>query len=115
MQIDPGTAETGFIIRIEIIGGTVTGLRVINKTTNSYFGLVNTFADGDVINICTIKGSKQVILTRNGENRNILNLLERNSSWIQLMPGANIIDYDSGTGKNYARVQLFYQKLHQGV
>lgn len=91
-----GDAETGMLITIIALGDVVNP--IIYNVTGAYIGVIDTMAEGDVIEINTNRGEKYV--RKNGEN--IFSKIKSGSSFLQLAIGDNqlTVNADSGTQNN---------------
>ena len=91
-----GDAETGMLITIIALGDVVNP--IIYDVTGAYIGVIDTMAEGDVIEINTNRGEKYV--RKNGEN--IFSKIRSGSSFLQLAIGDNqlTVNADSGTQNN---------------
>jgi len=117
-----GDSSPGLNIRIKIMG-TVTNLMFYNLA--SEFIKIDTsklealtgdvLISGDEIFISTVKGSKEVVLLRDGVRTNIMNTLDRGSTWIQLNRGDNLYSYTADTGATSVHIAVEYRKLYEGV
>ena len=118
-----GESEIGMTIRIRAIG-TVENLTIFNTRTREFIKLDtdklqqitgSVIIAGDEITICTVKGKKSIRLLRDGVTTNILNCMTKDSSWIQLVKGDNILAYtaDSGAEKLYFSVEN--NVIYEGV
>lgn len=118
-----GESEIGMTIRIRAIG-TVENLTIFNTRTREFIKLDtdklqqitgSVIIAGDEITICTVKGKKSIRLLRDGVTTNILNCMTKDSSWIQLVKGDNILAYtaDSGAEKLYFSVET--NVIYEGV
>jgi hypothetical protein len=118
-----GDAESGFTIYIHFLGNA-TNINIYNITTREKM-TINTdlfsaivgspITVGDDIIISTVKGSKFMYLLRNGEQINILNCLDRNSDWPQLVKGDNIFAYTADYGVSVMQFKIRNQILYEGV
>lgn len=84
-----GDAPCGTIIDIDFEGGA-TGLKIINTSNSSFFGLDYTFVADDRLIINTNSGQLGVSLQRSGSIINLLNYVDENSTWLKVEPGLNI-------------------------
>lgn len=118
-----GESEIGMTIRVRAIG-IVENLTIFNTRTREFIKLDTdklqqitgyTIIAGDEITICTVKGKKSIRLLRDGVTTNILNCMTKDSSWIQLVKGDNILVYtaDSGAEKLYFSVEN--NVIYEGV
>ena len=91
-----GDAETGMLITIIALSDVVNP--IIYDVTGAYIGVIDTMAEGDVIEINTNRGEKYV--RKNGEN--IFSKIKSGSSFLQLAIGDNqlTVNADSGTQNN---------------
>lgn len=118
-----GDEEIGFNAYIHILGN-VTNLSIYNITSNEYMAIKSDiieqitgsgFVEGDDILICTIKGKKSIRLLRNGILINILNALDKNSSWIQLYKGDNVITYTADYGITNLQFRIENNVIYDGI
>lgn len=70
---------------------------------------------GDVITISTVKNNKYARLQRGTKVYNILNCLERDSDWIQLTQGNNVIAYLATEGLDDIIFKITNYVLYEGV
>ena len=75
----------------------------------------STIVVGDDIYICTVKGKKSITLLRNGVRTNILNCLTKDSSWIQLVKGDNILAYTAEKGSEMLYFTVYNNIIYEGV
>jgi len=118
-----GDAEVGVVIYIHALG-EVTDLEIYNLGTREEmkidtnklealtgYGII----EGDDIIISTVKGNKFVQLLRDGEYINILNCLDKGSSWFKLVKGDNLFYYTSDTGASNLQFRVENRILYEGV
>lgn len=118
-----GEVTTGVEIKIEAKGYCKNPI-IKNGKTNEYM-LINTYMlnaltgneiiSGDEIIINTEKGSKSIILIRNGEEYNILNCLDPNSDWITVVQGENLFIYTADIGQDEIEITVTAKIAYQGV
>ena len=70
---------------------------------------------GDIVNIVTEKGNKNVTLTRNGVTIGINNYLSEDNEFIQLDTGDNHIGYDAEEGVSNLSLKISYTFKYNGV
>ena len=70
---------------------------------------------GDIVNIVTEKGNKNVTLTREGVTIGINNYLSEDSEFIQLGVGNNHIGYDASEGVSNLSFKITYTFKYNGV
>lgn len=122
-----GDVDTGFDLYLRA-STDITGL-VLSKIYDDTEPDTMTFNDsiiesstgspiveGDLIHICTKKGSKRVELSRDGVVYNIMNSIGRNPKWLALTPGNNTFSYSTQSGLFSAKdIRFVYQILYEGA
>lgn len=118
-----GDGEIGIKIHIYAIGEvnnvTITNLRTREVMfidteklkTMTGFGLIR----GDEIQINTIRGEKSIILIREGETINLLNVLGRNTAWFQLAKGDNVFIFTAESGTINLQFRITNKVIYEGV
>ena len=118
-----GDSEIGVTIQIHAIG-TVENVTIYNTGPREFIKIDteklksitgSTIVAGDDIYICTVKGKKSVTLLRNGVRTNILNCLTKDSSWIQLVKGDNILAYTAEKGSEMLYFTVYNNIIYEGV
>lgn len=118
-----GDADIGVVIRITFTGD-VKNLSIYNVRTREYFKIDtdrlkkmtgSELIQGDQVTISTIKGDKYMTLLREGEEINILNCLDRNSTWLTLTHGDNIIGYAAEDGGSNLQFRIENRIVYEGV
>ena len=118
-----GDKPCGLYISIKA-SGTVTNLMLYNATTREYMKIDtdrltemtgSAIIAGDVIEINTNKGEKDVLLFRDGNYINIINALDRDSTWLELQYGDNVFAYNADSGIDVVGITIRYNKLYEGV
>ena len=118
-----GDAEIGVTITIHAVGNA-TNVRIYNSGTRETMRIDTdklvtltgaAIIAGDDIVICTEPGKKSVTLVRNGIRTNILNCLDRNSSWFKLHRGDNVFGYTADTGSDNLQFAIENRVLYEGV
>ncbi len=71
--------------------------------------------ENDRLVINTNKGKKSVYLYRNGNKYNVINTLDKGSSWPQLHRGANHVTYNTETGFDDVQLTITTNKWYEGV
>lgn len=118
-----GDADVGVVITIRALG-PATNITIYNDETNESmkintdrlsaltgFGIIN----GDEITISTLKGNKFIMLLRDGIYTNILNCLDKDADWFQIVKGDNIFAYVAETGGTNLHVSIQNQTVYEGV
>lgn len=93
-----GDAAAGAIIDVDFYG-SVSGLKIANTATQTFFELDYDFVDSDHVVINTNSGQMGVTLYRNGVQTNLLNYVAQNSSWLRVAPGINNFTYTIESGE----------------
>lgn len=70
---------------------------------------------GDEIVINTQKGSKSITLYRQGESKNILNVLDKGTSWLQLTKGDNLLAYSTERGGQNLEFFIENEIIYEGI
>lgn len=118
-----GDSENGIMLYIHALGET-GDITIYNVTTREHMTISNSKLEiltgngisvGDTITVCTIRGKKSIMLLRNGVETNILNVLDKNSSWIQLIKGDNIFAYTTERESSALQLRLTYRIIYEGV
>lgn len=123
-----GEVETGLDIELRFKGGINSSYIKIRNTTTMDEFIINTdkletkygsLDSGDVINISTYTGNKRITLTKDNVTRNIANCIDKDSSWIKLLPGDNVMTYlveDGVSGGLYnIETTLTNKVLYEGI
>src|SRR5574344_283600 len=101
-----GDTEVGVTIHVHAIGAA-TNIAIYNTGTREVMTIDTdklqtltgaAFGSGDDIVICTVKGEKSITLIRSGVSTNILNCLDKDSSWFSLAKGDNVFAFTADTG-----------------
>lgn len=118
-----GDAETGVVINVHFLG-PVTGLSIFNVITREIMRIDTTKlaaivgsaikASDDLI-ISTITGQKSLTFVREGKTYNVLNALDRDSSWIKIDVGENVLAFTADTGNENLQFNVQYYPLFEGV
>lgn len=118
-----GDADIGMVIVITA-HGNVDNLTIYDVRTRNYIRILteklvkltgNGIIQGDEITISTLKNDKYISLLRNGETINILNALDRGTTWLQLSHGDNRIAYSADDGGSNLQFRIENKTLFEGV
>lgn len=118
-----GDLEIGVTINIHAVGD-VGNITIYNTTTREVMKIDagkieemtgSGIVSGDDIIIVTVRGNKKIGLLRNGIYVNILNALDKNSDWFQLMKGKNFFAYTAEYGSEYLQFKIENQVIYEGV
>lgn len=118
-----GDVEIGVVITIHAIG-SASGVTIYNVSTREQMKLDSTklqqitgsdIKNGDDIVISTVQGDKRITLTREGVTTNILNCLDKTSSWFELSKGDNIFAYTAEEGAQNLQFKIENRIAYEGV
>lgn len=118
-----GDTETGVTITLHATG-QVDNVKIYNTKTAEFINIDTTklqeltgsgIIAGDTITICTLKGKKSITLLRNSETTNILNCIDKNSTWFQLAKGDNLFAYSATYGATNLQIRISSQTIYEGV
>lgn len=118
-----GDHEIGITITIRAMGdaGDITfynvdtGEKLVVYSTKIETLTGTGITNGDEIVICTVKGHKSATLIRNAHSTNILNCINRDADWFQLVKGINTFAYMASSGGNFLRVEISNQIIYEGI
>lgn len=120
---NPGMDDAGGIFRLHFYGDVIDPT-IVNTTTNEQFYMQSEivqnlygsgFKDGDVVEICTIKGKRYAILYRDGREYNILNSVRRDSKWIQYVRGENQLMIFANSGLSNLSIETSIVIKYEGI
>lgn len=118
-----GDAETGVVMNIHFLG-PVKNISIYNVITRATMTIDtgkieaiigSSIQASDDLVISTITGHKSLTFWRNGKSYNVLNALSRDSDWIKLDVGRNILAYVAEEGNKNCRFDIEYHPLFEGV
>lgn len=118
-----GDVETSVTIYIHALG-EVKNIAIYNLRTREIMRIntdkIATFtgsgivASDDIV-ICTEQGKKSITLIREGVSTNILNCLDKNADWFQLLKGDNVFAYTAEVGSSDLQFKVEYRLPYEGV
>ena len=112
--INHGDLETGVLINIHEMGPVDTP-KIYNVGTGERMIINMEMQAGDDIDINTIQGEKSIRFTREGVITNIIGSLDFSSSWLQMLPGDNVMTVDAESGLEYLLVTFTMTNQYEGV
>ncbi|RZI47972.1 phage tail family protein [Lactococcus kimchii] len=93
-----GDVRVGMIITLNFLSG-VTNPKVLNVTTGEYFRLEKAYSAGELLTINTLRGEKEITLTKSGgTEENDLEFWDENSIFLQLDKGNNFFQLQADSG-----------------
>lgn len=123
-QIDyDGDADTGVVINLHALGDVrqisiykiATRETMVIDTSRMTWLTGGKLKAGDDLIVSTVQKSRYVRLVRDGETHNVLNMLDRNSSWFELTKGENVFAYTAEEGLEDLEFSMDYNVLYSGV
>lgn len=118
-----GDADASTIVDIQFLG-PATGLKLYNTTTQTRINIDtneisrlfgSTIKAGDRLSISSGVGDKYVKAYRDGKVYNALSALDRDSDWIFLTPGDNLITVRADTGIENVSSIISFENLYESI
>ncbi len=118
-----GDADVGITITVHSIGD-VKGLVIFNPGTRDIMRINDQklieltgagIHRGDTIIITTEIGNKRIKMLRDGNEINILNVLDKPVSWFKLKKGNNTLAYMASEGVTNLEVSIENKTLYEGI
>jgi hypothetical protein len=109
-----GQDKTGVVIQFRA-RATLTNPSLVNINNQQYIKLNTTMIAGDIINVTTHKGKKKVELIQNNVTTNIFNLVDINSTFLQLDVGDNLFRYSADTNVDQLECSILFTPKFLGV
>lgn len=89
---------------------------IIDYATSEFMKINITMQIGDLITITTSQGNKTITLLRGGVRTNIFNLLDKNSTWLQLDVNDSVYVYTVDEGNvTDLEITIKHYDLYEGV
>lgn len=124
-----GEIDTLTDVAVENKGNVVCGLTfelyarkalknpsVYNYLTGDFFKINIDMQMGDLITVTTGQGNKTISLLRSAVSTNIFNLLDKNSTWLQLDIGGSVFVYEVEEGQaTDLIITIKHYDLYEGV
>lgn len=118
-----GDTDTGVLISLRA-HGEASNISIYNVTHREMMRIDTTkieaitgsgIVDKDEIVISTVHGNKSAVLIRQGVTTNILNAIDRDSSWFKLRKGTNVFSYVAESGQEDLELVIENKTLYEGV
>lgn len=118
-----GDADASAIVDIQFLG-PASGVKLYNTTTQTRINidtneisrlLGSTIKAGDRLSISSGVGDKYVKAYRDGKVYNALSALDRDSDWIFLTPGDNLITVRADTGIDNVSAIISFENLYESI
>lgn len=119
-----GDIQTGFVGYFTFTSGNFHNIYLYNMQTRERMTLYTDqvalrtgtpLGRGDEIQISTISGQKTAYLLRDGVLYNIIGMVDKDSTWLQLTKGDNIFAIASDNGVENIGFSLTYQDKYAGI
>lgn len=107
--VNDGDCETGAEIHIKAVGGKVANPKI--SLNGKFIALNLSMEDGDVLIVNTNQRKKAITL--NGQN--VIQKIDRKSTFFNLDVGTNVLNYESDEGYSYMEVYIYFHKKYLGV
>jgi Phage tail protein len=96
--------------------GPATNPIVWNRTTGEFIKVNRTLAETDKLVITTAFGNKSVMIENNdGTTTNVFNWIDLESTFWQLVPGKNIIEFGSDSDSAKSRIVISYRNRYLSI
>ena len=102
-----GDYPVGITVLLKALG-QVTNPSVTLIETQEKIQLNKTLVQGEEVTISTVSGSKRIRGVLSGVESNYMQYLTHPSSWIQLKPGKNSLQYDADSGVSNLQVVVSF-------
>lgn len=118
-----GDADASTIVDIQFLG-PASGVKLYNTTTQTRINidtneisrlLGSTIRAGDRLSISSGVGDKYVKAYRDGNVYNALSALDKDSDWIFLTPGDNLITVRADTGIDNISAIISFENLYESI
>ena len=109
-----GDVETGMIIEFRALG-TVKNPSLFNINTREFIKVNTTMSAGEIIRINSNIGHKSIVKEIDGMQNKIMNLLDIDSTFLQLSVGDNLFRYDADDGFDFMEVSIYFNPSYLGV
>ncbi|MFR1708167.1 MAG: phage tail family protein [Clostridium sp.] len=109
-----GDVESGMIIEFKALG-TLKNPSLLNVNTGEFLKINKSMVSGEIIKVNTNVGNKKVIKDLNGIETNILNLIDLDSTFLQLNVGDNLFRYNADENLNNLEISIYYNPYYLGV
>ena len=112
--LNTGDVESGMIIEFKALG-TLKNPSLLNVNTGEFLKINKSMVSGEIIKVNTNVGNKKVIKDLNGIETNILNLIDLDSTFLQLNVGDNLFRYNADENLNNLEISIYYNPYYLGV
>lgn len=109
-----GDVECGMIIEFHS-KGTVVNPSLFNVDTREFIKLNYTMSSDEIIRVNTNYGQKKITSILNQSEKNIMNAIDLESTFLQLNLGDNLLRYDADEFLNNLEVNIYFNTKYLGV
>lgn len=96
--------------------GPVTNPRITNVTTGEFVELITPLDADETMIITTAFGNKTaMIVDSEGETQSAFQYLNLDSTFFQLVPGINELEFDAAAGSDEATITIIYRRRYVGL
>ena len=96
--------------------GPGTNPVIYNETTDEFVKVKKELVEGEILKIDTSFGKKRVEIERTDNTKeNAFGYIDLDSVFWQLIPGENILSYESNNDSEKTRVKITYKNRYVGV
>jgi hypothetical protein len=102
-----GQIPIGFKFTMEATDGSVENPTLYNFTTDEHFTIEKTLVEGEVVEINTNAGFKSIMgRIGSAQPTNYFQYMSADSSWLNLIPGNNLIGYNATSGEDSLKITM---------
>ena len=111
---NPSPTENGMVI-IMTASGAVTSPCVTQIETGDYIEIATTLQDGDIVEIDTRDGQRNITRIRSGVRSSLLMSRDLGSTWINAVSGRNTLVLTAGEGSGDLSGTVYFSPKYEGV
>lgn len=112
--LNEGDVETSVLV--EFNGPATAPIKVINKTTGDFIEINQSLLSGEKLEVDTTFGKKRVTkILPDGSKVNVFHYINLESTFFQLIPGNNLLDYTTGGVSETAGVTITWRNRYLGL
>lgn len=112
--VNAGDVPVGMVIEFKA-SGLVTNPSLLNVITRDFIKINRTMKAGEVITVDTRFNNKSIKSLYQGDEENIFNYIDIDSSFLQLEVGSNYLKYDAESNLNNLEIEIKFNNSYVGV
>ena len=113
--INNGDVECGIRVEFRALS-TVSNPSIFDFNSREFIKVKQDLVAGDKLIITTHFGNKRVELIKSdGTVENVFNYIDLDSTFLQLQPGDNLLQYDAEQGIDNLEVAIYHRPLYVGI